>query len=268
MVIFTIFAFIFGAIIGSFLNVVSLRLNTGVGVQGRSKCMSCSKQLGWKELIPVFSYLAQGGRCKGCNSKISLQYAVVEFTTGLLFALIVLKFFPHDLAGLIQITEYLIITCLLMVIAVYDVRHKIIPNSFVYAFSIIAFAGIFIGGSSGLNGELVIHSGHLWTVLAGPILALPFALIWFISRGTWMGLGDAKLALGIGWLLGLSAGVNAIVLAFWIGAVVAVAWMLASRRKFTPRLEIPFGPFMILGMFLVLLFGFQVIDVRILASLF
>ena len=77
-----------------------------------------------------------------------------------------------------------------------------------------------------------------------------------------MGLGDAKLVLGIGWVLGLSAGISAIVLAFWIGAVASVAWMYIVFRKIKSRYEIPFGPYLILGMYLVLLFGIQVIDLR------
>jgi prepilin signal peptidase PulO-like enzyme (type II secretory pathway) len=103
--------------------------------------------------------------------------------------------------------------------------------------------------------------------LAGPILALPFALIWLLSKGTWMGLGDSKLILGIGWFLGISAGINAIVLSFWIAAVCSVIWLFATYQKFKPKTEIPFGPYLILGMYLVLLFGIQVIDVHTIAEI-
>ena len=82
-----------------------------------------------------------------------------------------------------------------------------------------------------------------------------------------MGLGDAKLVLGIGWILGLNAGVNALVLAFWIGAVVSVLWILATRTTFKPRMEIPFGPYLIVGMYIVLLFHVHVIDLSILKEL-
>jgi leader peptidase (prepilin peptidase)/N-methyltransferase len=83
-----------------------------------------------------------------------------------------------------------------------------------------------------------------------------------------MGLGDAKLILGIGWLLGISLGINAIILSFWIGAVVSIVWMLLSYKKFKKNTEIPFGPYLILGMYLVLLFGIQVIDTGILMDIF
>ena len=75
-----------------------------------------------------------------------------------------------------------------------------------------------------------------------------------------MGLGDAKLVLGIGWVLGLIAGISAIVLAFWIGAIVSLIWMYVIMKKFKARYEIPFGPYLILGMYLVLFFGIRVIE--------
>ena len=81
-----------------------------------------------------------------------------------------------------------------------------------------------------------------------------------------MGLGDAKLVLGIGWFLGIAAGINAIVLAFWIAAIVSIIWLFVTYGHFKPRTEIPFGPYLILGMYLVLLFGIQVLDVGLLKT--
>ena len=156
---------------------------------------------------------------------------------------------------------YLVASCLLLVITVYDFKHKIIPDRFVYAFAVIALMSQFIGGSSWW------HIPGWGTLLAGPLLALPFALLWLVSRGTWMGLGDAKLALGMGWLLGFGSGVNAIALAFWIGAVISLVWLFATYKRFKPRTEIPFGPYLILGLYLVLLFRIQVLDVNLLKSL-
>lgn len=249
-----ILTFIFGAIIGSFLNVVSLRFNTGKSINGRSGCMSCGKQLTWRELIPIFSFIFQRGKCKKCKSKISWQYPLVEVCAGIFFALIFVYFPPVSTLTAFSTIFYVVVTCLLLVIAAYDIKHKIIPDEFVYTFAIVAFAGLFIGGSSWL------HTASLSSILAGPLLALPFALLWLFSNGTWMGLGDSKLILGIGWVLGLNRGANAIILAFWIAAAISVTWLFATYGSFKLKKEIPFGPYLILGMYLVLFFGIQAID--------
>lgn len=254
------FAFVLGAIIGSFLNVVVLRWNTGLGLKGRSKCMTCARQLGWQELIPIFSFIFLLGKCRSCKNSISWQYPLVELATGLLFAAIFIKFPPVWSLEIVATIIYLFITCLLVVITVYDIKHKIIPDSFVYAFDILALAMVFIGGPA------FFHAPHIWTILAGPLLALPFALLWLISEGKWIGLGDAKLVLGLGWLLGLHAEINAVVISFWVGAAVSIVWMLITYGRFKKGLEIPFGPFLILAAYLVLLFGLNVIDLRFEAS--
>jgi prepilin signal peptidase PulO-like enzyme (type II secretory pathway) len=256
-----ILAFIFGTIIGSFLNVVSLRFNTGVGIQGRSKCMSCGVGLTWKELVPIFSFLAQRGSCKKCKSSISWQYPLVEFSAGALFVLIFVLFPPISFAAGIQTFLYIIVSSVTLVICAYDIKHKIIPDVLSYVFSALALVSLFFGGAT------LFHVPTVWAFLAGPLLALPFALLWLISKGTWMGLGDAKLMLGIGWLLGINGGVNAMILAFWIAAPVSLIWLYLTYKKFKPKTEIPFGPYLILGMYLVLLFGFQVLDLRLVKEL-
>lgn len=257
-----ILSFVFGAIVGSFLNVVSLRFNTGMGLGGRSKCMSCGKMLSWKELVPIASFLWQKGACKKCKSKISWQYPLVELMGGVIFLLIFLKYPPISGPEAATTLIYLITACLLVVIAAYDAKHKIIPDKFVWVFNAIALASVFVGGHTW------VHMPYLWTLLAGPLAALPFALLWAVSKGKWMGLGDAKLSLGIGWLLGLSGAVNALILAFWIAAAMSILWMLITRKRIKRGAEIPFGPYLILGFYLVLIFGITVIDVHTLVELF
>lgn len=253
---FLIFSFVLGALIGSFLNVVALRYNTGMTLNGRSKCFSCGKNLTWHELIPVFSFIFQGGKCKKCKGKISWQYPTIEILAGFLFAMIFYVFPPTTVEASFTTLFYIFITCILLIITIYDIKHKVIPDPLVYTFATIALVKLFFAP------DLSFMWPSVTALLAGPILALPFALMFQFSGGTWMGLGDAKLVLGIGWVLGLSAGISAIVLAFWIGAVASVAWMYIVFRKIKSRYEIPFGPYLILGMYLVLLFGIQVIDLR------
>ncbi len=262
LTIFFLFSFALGTIIGSFLNVVAYRYGTSKSLGGRSSCMSCCQQLKWYELIPVVSYVLLSGKCRTCKSKISAQYPFVESITGLLFAMTFLKFLPileqSPLVFVFMFSFFAFIFSLLMVIAVYDMRHKMIPDRLVYLFSGLSLFMIavlyFISGSNLIS--LVI------AILAGPILALPFALLWYFSGGKWIGFGDAKLALGMGWFLGLSGGFSAVALGFWIGAIVSLFLLAVSKygkgkTKITRRTEIPFAPFLLIELALVFFFNFD-----------
>lgn len=256
-IVLLVFVFIFGTIIGSFLNVVALRFNTGKTIGGRSMCMTCGRQLSYKELIPVLSFVFQNGKCSKCKSPISWQYPIVEFITGVFFLLIFIYFPPLTASFAFVTILQFVVASLLIVISVYDIKHKIIPNLLVYLFIVSSIISLFIGGKTWF------HIPSTSFIIAGPLLALPFALIGFLSKQTWMGLGDAKLVIGIGWLLGISGGVNSIVLSFWIAAIVSVSWLYLKYGKFKSGVEIPFGPFLILGMYLVLFFGLEVLDLSI-----
>src|ERR1700722_1829653 len=129
MILYLFSLFVLGAIIGSFLNVVILRFGTGKSfASGRSKCFSCSHTLFWHDLIPMMSFLLLGGKCRYCGSKISRQYVFVEFITALLFTLAgYLAGVPMTLIGSILFSLSLVIISFYVVIAFYDMRHKIIP---------------------------------------------------------------------------------------------------------------------------------------------
>jgi prepilin signal peptidase PulO-like enzyme (type II secretory pathway) len=250
MALFLPFAFIFGTIIGSFLNVAALRYNSGRSIGGRSSCFSCRHELAWYELIPVLSFLSSGGRCRSCRSKISWQYPLVELATGILFACLFAYNGLKD--GFIQADIFWAIEfALLIVITIYDYRHKIIPDGLVYAFSLIALLGVFYFGSI-----------DFWSLIAGPLLFLPFFLLWFVSKGRWIGLGDGKLALGIGWALGAIDGGSAIVLGFWIGALVSLAILAFGGKRLTIKSEVPFGPFLILGFLLIFFFRWDILGLH------
>lgn len=246
--------FILGAIIGSFLNVVALRYNTGrlrdaLSAKGRSVCLSCNKTLHWHELIPVFSFLFQKGKCRGCQTKISWQYPVVEVITGAVFSIVYLRATTLGLPLSAQIWADAFFS-LLIIISIYDIRHTIIPDGLVYTFAFLALVRLaWLSYTVNLATGMTVISG--WDFAAGPLLFLPFLILWLVSRGRWIGLGDGKLALGIGWFLGLSNGISAIVLAFWLGAVVSVILLGISRFHLNMKSEIPFAPFMILATFIV-----------------
>ncbi len=259
MTLFITFVFlILGLIVGSFLNVVIFRLNTHRSFGGRSGCMICQKRLYWYELVPVVSFLWLKGRCSSCKTKISMQYPIVEGITGLIFAGLFLKFenlfYLDTLIFSISLAFYATVFSLLLVIAVYDLRHKIIPDSLSLILGILSFIGLFFFSGFGFN----IHFPSIWEFLSGIILALPFALFWLISKGTWMGLGDAKLAIGLGWLLGLSRALSGAVLSFWIGAIFGILLIFLNKKKYSIKSEIPFAPFLVLGMILAFLFELHI----------
>jgi prepilin signal peptidase PulO-like enzyme (type II secretory pathway) len=254
------FVLVFGSIIGSFLNVVIMRYNTGQSIMGRSSCATCVRRLTWYELIPIVSYLLLSGRCRTCGSLVHIQYPLVELSTGLLF----LGIFLMEVHPLEQLFLAIVVS-ILVVIFVYDVNHKIVPNLYVYTFSGLAFLKLFINLGT-LTFEIPLYS----ELLAGPLLFTPFFLLWLISRGRWIGLGDGKLALGIGWMLGLTAGITAILLAFWMGAIIGVLLLILpkvlqhirlfpSLKGYTMKSEVPFAPFLILGFLIPLFLGVDIV---------
>jgi len=259
-----IFIFFLGLSAGSFMNVLVFRLGTGLGFKGRSFCFSCGKKLSWYELIPLVSFLVQGGRCRSCRAKISWQYPVVEFISGVLFVGIFWKLgfsniFEQGVFGMELFAYYAIAFSLLVAIVIYDIRHKIIPNQFVYLFIALAFLRVLNFENFDLIGNWKLEIENL---ISGPIFAAPFAFFWLVSKGRWMGLGDAKFAWGIGWFLGLSNGFSAILLSFWIGALSGLLLigagkffrLLLGHERYTMKSEIPFAPFMVLGTALVFFF--------------
>jgi prepilin signal peptidase PulO-like enzyme (type II secretory pathway) len=261
-----IFIFCLGAIIGSFLNVVIFRLNSGKTLGGRSMCMTCSKTLSWYELIPVISFLFQKGKCNTCATKISHQYPWVEFITALVFTLIAWHFYPILLFSfsqyLLLLFTFSAIFSILIVISVYDMRHKIIPDQMVIAFAVLSFFSMFL--SKEISGSMFVLP-DLYDYLSGPLYSLPFVFMFLVSGGRWMGLGDAKLAFGMGWLLGIVFTASALIISFWLGAIFGIFLLYLSKKKFTSNTEIPFGPFLAISTFIVFLYSVTIVDI---ASIF
>ena len=251
--ILTIIFFILGTIIGSFLNVVIFRFNTERSFSGRSGCMTCQNKLCWYELIPLISFFTLKGRCRNCKAKISIQYPIVELISGLVFAGLFLKFqdifYINTFVFSVSYAYYAVMFSLLLVIAVYDFKHKIIPDTLSLVFGVVTFIGLFFFS----NFLFFPHIPSVLEFLSGILLALPFAFIWLISKGTWMGLGDAKLALGLGWLLGFSRILSGAVVAFWSGAIIGFL-LIVFTKKYGMKSEIPFAPFLVLGVFIAFLF--------------
>jgi prepilin signal peptidase PulO-like enzyme (type II secretory pathway) len=270
--------FILGTLIGSFINVVGLRYNSGLSISsGRSKCFSCDTPIKWYDLIPVFSYFFLLGRCRNCKSKISLQYPIIELVTGLVFVGIIVRqvslwplysgFNYGLLYSVLFSLYYFVIFSILFVITIYDFRHKIIPNFFVYLFIFLSFCKLFLFIWVKYPD---LGTQDLFDILSPFILFSFFASLWLFSSGRWIGFGDAKLVLGIGALLGFTYGVGAVVLGFWIGALWSIFLLFNSKflnkeKNINLQSELPFAPFLILGTVIVFLYR---IDVMNLSSFF
>lgn len=229
-------ALVLGAIVGSFLNALSFRIGTGRSVAtGRSRCMRCGHTLGALDLVPVLSYLFLRGRCRYCEVRISPQYPLVEVAA----ALLSLGVYLANL-GPLMFAFWFVVWMILLFVVVYDWRHKIIPawcSATLFALALLRL--------------LVIPFD--WWVAAGVLLGVPLLLLSFVSGGRWMGWGDGLLELSLGFLLGFFAGLTALVLAFWVGAAVGICLMLLKKRV-TLTSEIPFAPFLIVGVALVYFF--------------
>ena len=243
--LFGIFVFLFGLAWGSFLNVLLFRFNTGESfIGGRSRCFHCSRLLGPIELIPVLSFIFQGGRCRNCKSKISLQYPLVELSLGLLYLLFFIKWLGEfgRLSAIPILIWWFALGFLLLFLSFYDFKHKILPDKFIFIFFILAFAG-----------DLFFLKNSFPSLLLSLTPALFLFLLWFFSGGRAMGLGDSKLMAGAAFFLGWPVILEALFFGFWLGAAYGLA-LLFSRPAVSLKSEIPFGPFLVLGILLAFFF--------------
>ena len=267
--------FLLGVIIGSFLNVVVLRHNTGKTVKGRSACMTCKSKLGPRELVPVLSFLWQRGRCRHCGTRISWQYPLVELATGVLFAANFYYQYQH-VGSVLQLgIAYVLTSCILalfVAIFVYDLRHKIIPDVFSFSTFGLSVAYVLMNLFFFRDTGMLVGDGTLLTALslgAGILFYCAIYLLWKLSGGRLIGLGDAKLLLSIGTVLGLVYGLSAVFISFWIGTAFAAylllkAYLGKSDERITMKTEIAFGPFLIVGFLIVYFFRIDVTNLAFL----
>jgi leader peptidase (prepilin peptidase) / N-methyltransferase len=249
--------FLLGLCIGSFLNVVVYRYQTGAPIgNDRSRCMSCGKTLSPWMLIPLISFILQRGRCAYCQTKLSLQYPIVEFLSGTLALATFLKsgllHLDVSWSAAFSFASAFLFFSILLAITAYDWKHKIIPDRF----SFLLFLSAILAASISITQE---ERTILSSIVASVLAASPFALLWLFSRGKWMGLGDAKLALGLGFFLGYPVAASVPVLAFWAGTIPALL-LLLFRRGITMKSEIPFGPFLALATFILYVYPIDIIQ--------
>jgi leader peptidase (prepilin peptidase)/N-methyltransferase len=258
--------FVFGSMVGSFLNVFLLRGGTGKWKSGRSVCFSCGKTIEPIDMVPILSYLFLKGRCRFCKSKISSQYPLVEFLNGVLFLVIFYFFFNFgnlDILNVISVLNLWGIVSMLVLICFYDIKHKIIPTGPQTLLYIFTFLKILLDYFS-KNVDL---KDSFWTFGAGFLASLPFFLLWVFSKGRWIGFGDVKLAIPLGWLVGIGFIIQSIMMGYIAGGLLIVLFWVT--KKISPRLlkfigfekvnlgrktEVPFAPFLIMGFLIMFLF--------------
>ncbi len=243
---------------GSFINAFVWRWHEHKNwVKDRSECVHCHHKLGVLDLIPVISWITLRGRCRYCGKSISAQYPIVELVTALLF-IISYIYWPYRFSGvyIVEFMLWLIILLGLIILALYDLKWMLLPNKIVAAFSVpamfLALLSIVFSSSNHLSMVLEYTGGIL---VGGGV----FYVIYVLSKGKMIGGGDVKL----GFLLGLIAGTIAksflmIFLAALIGSVVAIFLMIMSKAN--RKSKIPFGPFLIAGLFMVQLFGVGILN--------
>ena len=232
----------FGAVVGSFLNVVIYRLPRGESLSfPPSHCPHCDAGIRPWDNVPVLSYLVLRGRCRNCSQPISMRYPLVEAAMAGLAAGAWLQFGPSIAFGV-----YFVFLAGLLAITFIDIDHKIIPDSLSLGGTVLGLAASFftaVGWKSSLAGAL-LGGGLLLAVALG---------YYALTRREGMGLGDAKLLAAIGAFLGWQAVLFTVFVSSVVGSVVGVS--VAAMQRSNLRFEVPYGPFLALGGVLYLFWG-------------
>lgn len=240
-ILFSIIVFLYGIIIGSFLNVCIYRLPKKENIVTiRSHCMQCGYQLKWYDLIPLFSWLVLGGRCRKCKAKISVQYPVIEALNGVLYLLVFARFGVST-----ECLLYCLLASALLVLSVIDFRTYEIP------FGI----NVFIAGL-GLVRILTDLSNWAEYVIGFFAVSLFLYVIYLLTRGRGIGGGDIKLMAASGLLLGWQCNILAFLLGCIIGSVCHVIRMRVTKAEHVLAL----GPYLSIGIFLCAMWGRELIN--------
>jgi leader peptidase (prepilin peptidase) / N-methyltransferase len=235
------FALAPGLALGSFLNVIAARVPQRRSiVSPASACMSCSSPIAWYDNVPVVSYVLLRGRCRSCRAPIGLLYPVVELTAALLVAGCVLAF-GLTLDALVGA----LFCCVLVAISAIDLRHRIVPNRIVLPATAIA-----------LPVQTLLHPSPEWALAA--LGASLFLFLAVLAYPAGMGMGDVKLALFMGAVLG-----KAVAVALMVGMIAALVpgiYLLVRHGSKARKMAIPFAPFLAFGAIVALFWGDALLD--------
>lgn len=235
--------FIYGLILGSFYNVVGLRVPEGKSiVSPRSSCPKCGYLLGARDLVPVLSYIFQKGKCRRCKAGISPVYPIFELLTGVLFA------FAYIRLGLVpELFVALLLISLFIIITVSDLAYMIIPDKVLIVFAVIFFAVRF-----------VIPLDPWWDSIVGATVGFSLLLLIAVFSSGGMGGGDIKLFALIGFALGLKGLLLSFFLSTLFGALFGGLGLVLGILK--RKQAIPFGPFVAMGTLTAYFFGERIIQ--------
>ena len=233
--------FLFGICIGSFLNVCIYRIPLKQDiVKISSHCMNCGRKLKWYELVPVFSFLIQGGKCRGCKTKISFQYPIIELLNGILYVLVYFRFGISIEMGLICL-----LASALIVITVIDWRTFEIPlgcNIFILVLGII---------------RVLLDLPHASKYVIGFFaISVVLYLLFYFSKGRAIGGGDIKLMAAAGLLIGFPN----ILLAFFLGCVLGSVIHITRMKITGAEHKLAFGPYLSAGILIAALYGDQIVN--------
>jgi len=257
------FLFLAGLCLGSFANVLVDRGQKNKSLNGRSQCDFCRYKLRWFDNIPVLSWIFLGGKCRKCGKKLSVQYPIVEFLMGFLFFLSALQGGMAEpfwgTAELAKTGFFLFFSFLFLAIALWDWKYMLIPDGLVWlgvggAILKIVSLGFLEKNCFFLGWDCVFPGAFLGAFLVSGF----FFLLFQFSSGRWIGGGDAKLGILIGLLAGWRGAYWLLMIAYLLGALVAVGLLLSGKKKMNSRL--PFGPFLLFASFMLLLWQEEISD--------
>ena len=245
-IIYIIYMFVIGTIMGSFFNVIGHRLSKNESaIKPRSHCEFCGHILAWYELIPIISFLIQGGKCRKCRAKLSWWYPLIEIITGLFFVGCYLYYgFTYDLLLALIISSVLIITC------ISDFNYLVILDEVLLVSSLAALVFIFL--KEGFNGLII-------SLLSGLLMFFFMLMVKIVGDKAFkresLGGGDIKLSLFIGLVLGYKLSFINLVLASFLALPVAFYYLVKLKDR-----EVPFGPFLIISTFIIYIFSTQILE--------
>lgn len=262
-----VFVTVLGLAFGSFVNALVWRMHETSRktkksskedlsiINGRSICPSCRHQLAAQDLIPIFSWIFLGGRCRYCKKPISWRYPLVELITSVLF-FVAYCVWPYELDGALQLVNFGIFLAIIVVgvaLSVYDLKWMILPNRLVYSLAALSILWLLTLSISESNVSLLV-SAIIGSIGFGGF----FFVLYQISKGKWIGGGDVRLGFILGLLLGWQYSILGLTIAAYLATAVVLTLILMG--KYHKKMHIPFGPFLLLGAYASVIWGRAIVD--------